>query len=83
MGIILGVSILVFTPTPATSDSSKFDSYQKLLDTAVNQGMPGITMAVYTPEDGLWKGASGFSDISAGITMEPDDKLHIASITKP
>jgi predicted acyl esterase len=56
---------------------------QKTLDEArQNAGITGVTMAVITPEEEIWLGASGMSDLEAGTAMVPEDLLLIGSITK-
>jgi len=45
-------------------------------------GIIGVTMAVITPEQGIWLGASGVSDSRTGTPMAPENLLLIGSITK-
>lgn len=56
--------------------------YQALLDKVVKQGVPGISLLVRTPAEGLWVGASGKSKIETGAPMMQCSIHHSASVAK-
>ncbi len=43
----------------------------------------GATLAIVTPNQGTWVGASGYSDLAAQTAMVAEDRFQIASLTKP
>lgn len=58
------------------------DRIQAVLDKAVDQNdLPGVTLLVDSPQ-GQFAGASGFSNLEAETSMQPDDAFRIGSITK-
>ncbi|MET2986190.1 serine hydrolase domain-containing protein [Aureibaculum conchae] len=56
--------------------------YRKILDNYISKGFPGITAAIYTPENGLWVGASGLSDIKNRVAMNTCNTLFSGSVAK-
>ncbi|MEM6931190.1 MAG: serine hydrolase domain-containing protein, partial [Myxococcota bacterium] len=52
------------------SEHPRAEALQTLVDRPVAQGVPGIGIAVMTP-DGIWQGAAGEADIEHGIAMTP------------
>jgi len=57
-------------------------AYQTLLDDYVERGFPGLTAAVYTPDDGLWVGAAGVSSVAAKTAMRSCDAFFSGSVAK-
>lgn len=55
--------------------------FQEFINAKVQQGLPGITMLIQTPE-GIWSGAAGVADIPNDITMKPCNLQKAGSITK-
>lgn len=70
------------TPIGLGDSHPKNQDYQKILDKYVAKGFPGITAAIYTPENGLWVGASGLSDIKNRIAMSTCNTLFSGSVAK-
>lgn len=56
--------------------------YQKTLNKYVSKGFPGIAAAIYTPENGLWVGASGLSDIANRVAMNTCNTFFSGSVAK-
>jgi len=57
------------------------DRFQDFIDQKVQQGLPGISMLIQTP-DGIWSGASGVADIPNAIAMQSCSLQKVGSITK-
>jgi D-alanyl-D-alanine carboxypeptidase len=53
---------------------------QKVLDAAVEGGLPGVAATVLAPGIGAWSGAAGTAD--GILPLEPSSQFAIASITK-
>jgi D-alanyl-D-alanine carboxypeptidase len=75
--------------TDLTSNSFSFgdrqlaDRFQSALDRSLSaSGAPGLTEAIITPDGFTWEGATGVSNVSTGMAMQPDDLLAIGSISK-
>jgi CubicO group peptidase (beta-lactamase class C family) len=69
------------------ASSSNFDPvwanrFQTVLDSVMhtNSNSKGVSVAVYTPEEGMWTGVSGIS--YPGVPMTPDMRFGIGSETK-
>ncbi len=56
--------------------------YQNLLDEIVSNGVVGITMSVYTPQDGMWIGAGGMADLHNAVSMQPCNISRVGSTVK-
>ena len=56
--------------------------YQAILDAYTASGFPGITAAVFTPDEGLWVGASGLADLENKVPMAPCNLLFSGSVAK-
>jgi D-alanyl-D-alanine carboxypeptidase len=56
--------------------------YQAALDEIVQRGVVGINLAVFTPSDGMWLGASGMADLHNGIEMQPCHLSRMGSTVK-
>ena len=59
-------------------ESVKFSNF---LEDKVEEGLPGITMLIETPE-GIWTGAAGVADIPNEIPMLPCNVHRVGSATK-
>ncbi|MEX0273092.1 MAG: serine hydrolase domain-containing protein [Flavobacteriaceae bacterium] len=57
------------------------DKFQTFLAEKVEQGLPGISMVLETPE-GIWAGAAGVANIPGDIDMKSCSLHKIGSITK-
>ena len=68
------------------ADSSAFnvnnEKYQALLDDITGNGVPGIMMSVYKPEDGTWIGASGKADLANGMDLKSCNITRAGSTVK-
>jgi peptidoglycan/LPS O-acetylase OafA/YrhL/CubicO group peptidase (beta-lactamase class C family) len=73
-------------PTPQALqplDPALIAQIQAVLDnTVVSGSSPGAVLSVSIPGYEPWSGASGIADRRDGRPMEPDNLLHISSITK-
>jgi D-alanyl-D-alanine carboxypeptidase len=66
----------------SSSNNPKHAEYQQLLDYYVKQGVPGLTLHVRTPSEGLWIGSAGKSKIETNDPMLPCNIHHSASVVK-
>ncbi|MEJ0029548.1 MAG: serine hydrolase domain-containing protein [Bacteroidota bacterium] len=66
----------------SSSNNSKHIEYRQLLDWYVKQGVPGITLQVRTPSEGVWIGSAGKSKIETADPMLPCNIHHSASVVK-
>ncbi len=55
---------------------------QNLLDTAISDGVPGISAAIATKDGIIWTGVAGKADITRNISVKEDHLFGIGSITK-
>ena len=58
------------------------DKYQSILNDMTSNGVVGVTMSVYTPQNGMWVGASGKADLHNDIDMEPCNISRVGSTVK-
>jgi len=63
-------------------NNPKAELYQKLLDEYCAKGLPGLSLAIETPDEGLYLGTSGMADIERNIEMQTGHIHHSASIAK-
>jgi D-alanyl-D-alanine carboxypeptidase len=56
--------------------------YQSVVDKAFQKGLPGVSVAIHTPEEGLWEGSAGYASIEKSIPMTPCHIHYAASIPK-
>lgn len=56
--------------TPLNPNYSKAQQVQQLLDRYTKAGIPGVAVAVYTPQEGYWAGASGYANIETKTPMQ-------------
>ena len=74
---------LVSTPCFAQGTSTLSTELQKALDSAREElDIVGVSAAVITPDESLWLGVSGFSDMRPQKRMKPEMLFHIGSYTK-
>jgi D-alanyl-D-alanine carboxypeptidase len=77
----------VETPSSACACDLDFSSHpraaalQAVVDERVAGGLPGLTVAMRSPE-GLWSGAAGFAHLEDAIAMNVCHVHHLASIAK-
>lgn len=57
-------------------------AYQALLDEYVAKGVPGVSALIYSPEEGLWVGASGKAIIEKEEEMKSCNLFFSASLAK-
>jgi len=60
---------------------SKATALQNLMDKYTKQGLPGVSIAIYSSE-GYWAGASGFSKIETETPMQPCHLQYSQSVSK-
>lgn len=71
---------LNFTDSSSVNlDNSKYNS---LLNNITASGVPGIIMAVYHPQTGMWVGASGKADLHNDVTMQSCNITRVGSTVK-
>lgn len=57
--------------------------YQKVLDEFVAKGLPGVSVAIETPEYGWWVGCAGMARIENENDMNPCHTFNMESLSKP
>jgi D-alanyl-D-alanine carboxypeptidase len=62
-------------------DAAVAQNLQALMDSAVEQGDPGVVLWVDTP-DGVFEGVGGWADRDAGIALQADDAFRVGSVQK-
>ena len=77
----------VATCDPIAADSSasrpKAAVFQGILTEFTREkGLPGIAALVFTPEQGVWMGAAGFSQVENNLPMAPCHLFMSASVAK-
>lgn len=68
--------------TPLNTKYFKAQQIQKLLDGFTAEGLPGVAVAVYTPKEGYWAGASGFARLEDKTVMEICHLQYSQSVAK-
>lgn len=68
--------------TPINTRYAKADTLRALMNRYTAKGLPGISMAIYSAEDGYWTGASGFARIEDKTAMQPCHLLYSQSVAK-
>lgn len=68
--------------TPLNASYSKAQQIQKLLDGFTAEGLPGVAVAVYTPKEGYWAGASGFARLEDKNAMQICHLQYSQSVAK-
>jgi D-alanyl-D-alanine carboxypeptidase len=56
--------------------------FQRYLDAAVRDGLPGAALLIRTPGDGTWAGAAGYADLANDVPWRPSMIGRVGSITK-
>lgn len=56
--------------------------YQSVVTHMTNSGVVGVTMSVYTSDEGMWIGASGKADLHNNVNMKPCNISRFGSIVK-
>lgn len=56
--------------------------YQDLLDEIISNGVVGITMSVYKPQEGMWIGAAGMADLHNAVDMQSCNISRVGSTVK-
>lgn len=74
------IPVLSFNDSSATN--SKDIIFSGILDKYISKGIPGMTMFVYTPEEGLWIKSKGFACIETKTEMNPEHLLFSSSVGK-
>lgn len=71
-----------FTESTDNATNPYSDLYQQVLDDYIKNGIPGISIAVETPEHGWWVGCSGMASIEEDEKLKSCHLFHSASMAK-
>ncbi|MFZ1527981.1 MAG: serine hydrolase domain-containing protein [Ferruginibacter sp.] len=71
---------LSFTDSSSANPNNAL--YQQLLNEMVASGVPGISMAVFTAQQGMWLGVAGKADLGHNINMQPCNITRMGSTVK-
>jgi D-alanyl-D-alanine carboxypeptidase len=61
---------------------SKAAALQSLMKKYTEQGLPGISMAVFTEGEGWWAGAAGYSKVETKTPLTNDHLMYLQSVAK-
>ncbi len=67
---------------PDNMSYSKADTLGKLISDYSKQGIPGISVAVYSGSEGWWTKAAGYNSIENKTLMQPCHLQYVQSVTK-
>lgn len=56
--------------------------YQEIIDRSVRAGLVGMAVYIMTPEEGVWLGTGGYSDLATGTKIGPESLFYSASHLK-
>lgn len=62
--------------------SVRQDRCQAILNRAVRAGLVGLAVYIKTPEEGVWIGTGGYSDLASRTRIQPDSLFYSASHLK-
>jgi D-alanyl-D-alanine carboxypeptidase len=68
--------------TDSSSVNPNHAKYSQLLKDITASGVPGITMSIYNPANGMWLGASGKADLRNNVAMQPCHISRVGSTVK-
>ncbi len=60
----------------------KKDTLEKLMNQYVQQGIPGLAIAIYTPKSGYWGTSAGFAKIESQTPMQLCHLQYLQSVSK-
>ncbi len=84
--MLLNFFLILFISSTSTcvfaDHTDTFNEIQSLMDSAVESGLPGVSMAIADSQGVLWTGVSGWADIERKIPTEKDHLYGVGSITK-
>ena len=63
------------------ADHPRAEALQHAIDAAVQDGIPGVVVAISDP-DGTWEGSAGMADLGRQTPMRTCHRTRIASVTK-
>jgi D-alanyl-D-alanine carboxypeptidase len=61
---------------------SKSAGLQTIMDRYTAEGLPGVSMAVFSESEGLWRGSAGFAQIESRTAMQNSNLQYLQSISK-
>ncbi|MFC2079918.1 serine hydrolase domain-containing protein [Bacteroidota bacterium] len=76
------VDTCTFSETTGNATNPYTTLYQDILDDFVKSGIPGLSVAIKTPEYGWWVGCAGLASIEDKIAMRPCHLHNSASMAK-
>lgn len=68
--------------TDSSTNHVKHVEFQKLLDDIKSSGVPGISMSVQDPMQGMWLGTSGKADLKSNIDLNVGNITRVGSTVK-
>ena len=77
------VETCTFSILPGNDTNPNTTLYQEILDEAVIKGLPGVSVAIHTPEYGWWIGSAGVASLEEQKPLQPCNLFHSASLVKP
>lgn len=77
------VETCTFSDSTSNATNPNNVLYQEVLDEFVAKGLPGISVAIETPEHGWWVGSAGMARIEDETALNPCHTFNIESMSKP
>ena len=89
-GLLMGCQRSAVVPLEAplpvvqnyNAQHSMADTLQQIMEAFVKKGLPGVSLAIFTPEEGVWLGAAGVAQIETQRPMTIGHIFHSASVAK-
>ncbi|HTQ66635.1 MAG TPA: serine hydrolase domain-containing protein [Puia sp.] len=64
------------------SNYSKASTLQSIMDRYSKDGLPGVSLAVYSESEGWWEGSAGYARIESKTPMKPTHLQFLQSVSK-
>ena len=83
--IVLALTVILFYTLASAQTSTTQDrkgAINAILEEAVQNGIPGVSLAIANRNGLLWTSTAGYADITSKVLVTPDHLFGIGSITK-
>lgn len=80
--IDIPVESCTFSGTENNAANPYNSLYREILDEYVTMGLPGLSVAINTPDHGWWVGCAGMARIEDKVEMQPCHLINSGSIAK-
>lgn len=80
--LVTGMILQAAAQNAAKPVYSKAEALQAAMDKYTAQGLPGVSLSLYTEQAGWWSGASGYANIARKTKMTVDHLQYTQSVSK-